>query len=96
MALALTGCASANIVPKPPKHPEEITVPPLADAKFSSPPKYPEGTLNQEDNTKSPRGPGGPGGPGGMPNMNAMNSMGNMGGRGAMYGGGPGTGYNGR
>jgi hypothetical protein len=83
--LGMAGCASADITLKPPKHPEEIAVPPLEEARFSSPPKYPEGTLNQNDPSKSSNGPGGPGG---VPNMSAMNSMNSMSGR-----GGPGAGY---
>jgi hypothetical protein len=84
-----SGCAGPDITLRPPKHPEDIVVPPLADAKFSNPPKYPEGTLNQNDPSRSPNG-----GAGGPPNMSAMNGggMGAMNGRGGMGGMGGGMG----
>ncbi len=78
-ALSVAGCAAPNITPRPPKHPEELTLPPLAEAKFSSPPKYPDGTLNQDGPSQSKGG--------GPPNMSAMNAMSGMGGRGGMGGG---------
>jgi len=81
------GCSSRDIAMKPPKHPEEIAVPPVEDGKFSKPPQYPEDTLNQGDPTRAQNGRNGPGG---GPNLNAMN----MGGRGGMGGSGmgmPGT-----
>jgi len=85
------GCAGQDITLRPPKHPEDIVVPPLAEAKFSNPPKYPEGTLNQNDPSRFPSGGGG-----GTPNMSAMNGMGAMNGRGGMGGmGGMGGGMGG-
>ena len=77
--LGAIGCANQDITLRPPKHPEELVVPPIADAKFSNPPKYPEGTLNQGDPNRMP-------GSGGVPNMSAMNGMGG-GGMGGMGGG---------
>jgi hypothetical protein len=77
--VAAAGCSSRDIALRPPKHPEEIAVPPLADAKFSKPPIYPEGTLNQGDPSRARNQPGGLNS---MPNMSAMNGMGAMGGGG--------------
>jgi hypothetical protein len=85
VVVAATGCSSRDIALRPPKHPEEIAVPPLADAKFSKPPLYPEGTLNQGDPSRARAQAGGLNG---MPNMSAMNGMGGMGG---MGGGMPGA-----
>src|SRR5579885_3406030 len=74
MALAVLGCAHRNDIPlRPPKRPEELVVPPLADGRFSSPPKYPE-SLNPDLDPER-RGIG----QGGVPNVGAMN-MGGMGG----------------
>jgi hypothetical protein len=93
IAVAAVGCSSREIVMKPPKHPEEIAVPPPEDGKFSKPPEYPAGTLNQGDPALAQGGGrggrGGPGGPGGMPNMGAMG--GGMGGMGGMPGSMPGS-----
>jgi hypothetical protein len=86
IAVMAVGCSSRDIAMKPPKHPEEIAVPPVEDGKFSKPPVYPEGTLNQGDPTRAQNGRNGPGG---GPNLNAMNGMG---GRGSMGGGGMGMG----
>jgi hypothetical protein len=83
VVVAVAGCSSRDIALKPPKHPEEITVPPLADAKFSKPPVYPEGTLNQGDPSRAQNRPGGPNG---MPNVGAMSGMGGMGGMGGGMG----------
>lgn len=90
LAGAAVGCSSRDIALKPPKHAEEIAVPPLEDGKFSKPPEYPAGSLNQSD-TAQGGGRGGRGGPGGMPNMGAMNGMGGMGGMGGIPGSMPGS-----
>ncbi len=98
-ALGMAGCAAPDITLRPPKHPEEITVPPLEDTKYSNPPKYPEGTLNQEASANSPNGPGGAGGPPGAGGMGGRGGMGGGGGMGGMGGGGmggAGGGYGGR
>jgi hypothetical protein len=82
----IVGCASADIAPRPPKHPEEIVVPPVEDGKFSNPPKYPDGTLNQNDPGRQPNTTNPMGGPGGPPGAGGMNGMGGMGGMGGMNG----------
>jgi hypothetical protein len=92
----LIGCSSPNIAPRPPKHPEEIVVPPIADGRFSNPPVYPEPINQNIDPTRSPNGMGAAGG---QPNLGAMNGMGGMGGMGPMGMGARGMGaggYNGR
>ncbi|MHB1421885.1 MAG: hypothetical protein ACYC3I_01565 [Gemmataceae bacterium] len=97
MTMALLGCAQRNIVPRKPKHPEELIVPPLADLRFSSPPHYPE-PVNPNYDSDRPQGA-----LSGQPNLGAMNmggmGMGGMGmggmGMGGMqggYGGGMGMG----
>jgi hypothetical protein len=47
---------------KPPPHPEEYTVPPADDARFSAPIEYPKGTLNQDMIKKPSSDQDGPGG----------------------------------
>lgn len=89
----LVGCASADIQPRPPKHPDEITVPPVEEARFSSPPKYPDGTLNPTDPARQPNTVAMPGGPGGPPGMGGMGGMGAMNGMNAMNGMGGGRRY---
>jgi hypothetical protein len=84
LVATLGGCSSRDIALKPPKHHEEIVVPPVEEAKFSKPPQYPAEVLNQDAMAKT-----GPNGVNGMPNMSAMNGMGAMGamnGRGGMGG----------
>lgn len=44
---ALTGCDTTRQQIKPPPGPEEFKVPPVADERYSRPPRYPKGTLNQ-------------------------------------------------
>jgi hypothetical protein len=74
VALALlgtSGCHSTDNIRKPPKHPDELTVPPMEDTRFSLPPQYPENKLNQDDIPRPNKGgiqgmPGGPGGMGGV------------------------------
>jgi hypothetical protein len=87
MALAVVGCAHRNdIALRPPKRPEELVLPPVADGRFSSPPRYPE-SINQDLDSER-RGTG----QAGMPNMGAMNMGGmggGMGGMGGMGGGMP-------
>ena len=92
--LSAAGCGTKDYTMRPPKHPEEIILPPEEDRKYSLPPEYPKETLNQDD-TRKPGAPtglngmpgGGPGGRGsgmsGMgPGMGGMGSgMGGMGGR---------------
>ena len=80
IGLGMVGCADRNIALRPPKHPEEILVPPEADGKYSTPPKYPEPT-NANDDERAARGGGG-----GQPNVGAMNTGGMGGGMGGMGG----------
>jgi hypothetical protein len=66
----LAGChwTSPNQTLRPPKHPEEYTVPPEEDLRFSQPPEYPKDVLNK-DNLIQPKnsGPGLPGPNGATP-----------------------------
>jgi hypothetical protein len=99
LVLGLGGCTARDVAPRPPKHPEEITVPPVEEAKFSNPPNYPE-LSNQNDPTRNRNG-----GVGAQPNLGAMNpggmggmgrGMGGMGSMGGMGGGMGGMGGMGR
>jgi hypothetical protein len=45
----LAGCASSD-PHKAPKHPEEFTVPPSEDARYSQPPTFPKDAMNQDRN----------------------------------------------
>jgi hypothetical protein len=85
MTLTLVGCAQRNIVPQKPKRPDEFIVPPLADGRFSSPPRYPDLPNPNLDPDRSANGQGN------QPNLGAMN-MGGMGGMGGMGMGGMGMG----
>lgn len=97
LALGASGCAERNITLRPPKHPDEIVVPPVADGRFKQPPKYPESVNKNINNDPERMAAGG----GGQPNLGAMNmggmggGMGGLGGMGGMMGG-MGGGYNGR
>jgi hypothetical protein len=64
--LWLAGCYSPQPTVKPPTHPEEYTIPPVEDSRFSSPIAFPKDTLNT-DNPKKNDSQNGPGGPGSMP-----------------------------
>jgi len=76
LLLSLLGCANnRDISLRPPKRPEELALPPVADSRFSSPPVYPE-PLNQNND---PTRPGSNGPSGGPPNLGAMGGMGGMG-----------------
>jgi hypothetical protein len=46
--LCLAGCWETESNLHPPKQPETYRLPPEDDARFSSPPSYPKGTLNQD------------------------------------------------
>jgi hypothetical protein len=46
--LVLAGCASDDHLVKPPPHHDEIVRPPDDDPRFSGPPKYPKGTLDND------------------------------------------------
>jgi hypothetical protein len=86
IVLAVGGCAHRDVSLRPPKRPEELVVPPVADGRFSTPPRYPE-ALNQDLDPER-RGAG----QGGTPNVGAMNMGGmggGMGGMGGMGGGMP-------
>jgi hypothetical protein len=68
--LGLAGCKSDPYL-KPPKAPEVYAVPPADDARFAGPPKFPPGTLNQDNIHKNreidtPAAFGAGGGPGGV------------------------------
>lgn len=58
--LIAAGCKTPQPNLKPPPHPEELTVPPQDDPRFSKPPAYPEDTLNQFPNKKKQSGNQGP------------------------------------
>ena len=46
--LCVSGCWETESNLRPPKQPEEYRLPPDDDSRFSSPPAYPKGTLNQD------------------------------------------------
>jgi hypothetical protein len=65
--LSLTGCTTTEDHLRPPKRPEEYTVPP-DDRRYSQAPEYPKEMLNNDvlqaknkDNGPGGNGPGGPG-----------------------------------
>ena len=62
--ICLAGCWTTETNLKPPPPPPEYVLPPTDDARFSTPPAFPEKTLNQ--GPRKPEAPGFPGGPGGM------------------------------
>jgi hypothetical protein len=87
----LAGCTPYNHL-RPPKPPEDFSLPPQNDARYSMPVEYPKDTLNQDTigaKNGSPTGPGGPGGPGGGMGGGRGGGMGG-GGMGGMGGGGMG------
>ena len=49
---ALAGCDTTRQQIKPPPGPEEYKLPPVADARYSEPPRFPKGTLNQNQIAK--------------------------------------------
>ena len=53
LLLVAAGCWTTEPSLKPPPHPEEYTIPPQDDSRFSAPIEYPKGTLNQ-DTIKKP------------------------------------------
>jgi hypothetical protein len=79
----LAGCQSTNSHLKPPEHPDELTTPPTADARYTQPPEFPKGTLNNDELAKKDKDPSVPG-----------SSLRNTSGRSGM-GGGPGGGMSG-
>jgi hypothetical protein len=58
------GCADRDAHLRPPKHPEEYTVPPEDDPRFAQPTNYPKSTLFQDMIHKPEGEPGAPGGAG--------------------------------
>ena len=69
--LLAVGCKTPEPNLKPPPHPEELTVPPQDDSRYSKPPAFPDNTINQYDRKKkdpsadgTPRFGAGPGGAG--------------------------------
>ncbi len=90
--VGLTGCTTYNHL-RPPKPPEDFTLPPQNDSRYSMPVEYPKDTLNQNTLGAKSGNPGGPGGPGGMGGRGG--GMGGMGG-GGMGGMGNGMGGMGR
>jgi hypothetical protein len=46
--LLVAGCWTTEQSLKPPPHPEEYTVPPTEDSRFSTPIEYPKGALNND------------------------------------------------
>jgi hypothetical protein len=81
--LVALGCHNRQNL-RPPKRPEEYTLPPEAEARFSKPIAYPEGTPNSSIPRKKLLG-NGPGGGSGL----------GMGAPGMGMGGGPGGGMGG-
>jgi hypothetical protein len=80
--VGLTGCTTYNHL-RPPKPPEDFTLPPQNDSRYSMPVEYPKDTQNTSGaQSGNPGGAGGRGGRGGM-------GGGGMGG-GGMGGGGMG------
>ncbi len=65
LLLALAGCANPNIKHLPPR-PEEYTVPPVDDPKYSEPIKFPDKVMYKDDPLKSQDSMGGPGGRAGL------------------------------
>lgn len=63
MLLVLASCKSTEPNLRPPPHPDEYTVPPQDDARFSSPIAYPKDTLNPDKKKPNPENLG--------PNMGA-------------------------
>ncbi len=59
------GCWTTESALRPPRPPEEFTVPPENDARFSAPPSFPKGTLFNES-IKKPAPGGLPSGPQGI------------------------------
>jgi hypothetical protein len=79
LLLALVGCANTNVKHLPPR-PEEYTVPPVDDPKYSNPIQFPEKVMYKDDPLKEQdsglsgpggKGMGGGGGGGGGPSMGA-------------------------
>ena len=70
MALALivgSGCDTTRSQIKPPIPVDEVRDPPVNDARYTNPPSYPKGTLNQDHGIRrevveasGPQGPGAP------------------------------------
>jgi hypothetical protein len=56
------GCADPDRYLRPPKHPEEYTVPPENDPRFAQPVSYPKSSLFQDSIHKPDGEPGAPGG----------------------------------
>jgi len=70
MLLGLVGCTSPSGPIKPAPNPEEFTLPPANEARFSEPPTYPAKTLNEgmlrKERDKDDAPPGAFRGPNGM------------------------------
>jgi hypothetical protein len=80
--VVLAGCQSSDAHLKRPEHPDELTTPPTADARYTLPPEYPKGTLNNDLPAKKEKDPTVPGGTLRPPNARAGG-----------VGGGPSTGF---
>jgi hypothetical protein len=72
--LATCGCWDSGPQLRPPPPPEEYSLPPAEDSRFSTPVEYPRGILNQDLIRKPPSTPGGPNGPGSLPQHIGMGS----------------------
>jgi hypothetical protein len=81
LGVGVLGCADHKHIVRPPKHPEEIVLPPEADGRFSLPPQYPK-SVNKDNDPDRMAGGGG----GSVPNVGAMNPGGMGGGMGGMGG----------
>jgi hypothetical protein len=68
--LLIVGCQSEQYI-KPKPGPEELRVPPLEESRYSKPPEFPKGTLNQDTPPKTGNDPASlkNGGAGGGPRM---------------------------
>jgi hypothetical protein len=62
--LGALGCANPDAHLRPPKHPEEFTVPPENDPRFAQPVSYPKSSLFQDMIHKPDTDPATPGGAG--------------------------------
>jgi hypothetical protein len=57
LLLMTLGCWTAKPNLKPPPHPEELVVPPSAEARFSTPPQFPKEAMNENPLKKNAKDP---------------------------------------
>lgn len=75
------GCYTPTATVTRPKNPEEFNVPPVDDARFSSPIAFPKEVMNKEPTKKDSSSPT----PGGMPRGPSRMGAGGAGGGSPMY-----------